>query len=140
MPPERTAGNNEHGGRGAKTICNPMVWTGRRRVVKNRHLQALSPAGETVPSRRHNQTDSESGKEVNEANTEEVPVSPFFLLLGQNSAEIKTKRGQDNSQPRSLITWCNLTRILDRAPKITESLIECVKVLITMPDKLQMIP
>ena len=64
MPPERTAGNNEHGGRGAKTICNPMVWTGRRRVVKNRHLQALSPAGETVPSRRHNQTDSESGKEV----------------------------------------------------------------------------
>ena len=27
-------------------------------------IQALSPDGETVPSRRHNQTDSESGKEA----------------------------------------------------------------------------
>ena len=56
-----------------------MVWTGRRRVVQHRHHQALSPVGETVPSRRHNQTDSESGKEANEADTEEVPVSPSFF-------------------------------------------------------------
>ena len=27
-------------------------------------IQALSPDGETVPSRRHNQTDSESGKDA----------------------------------------------------------------------------
>ena len=32
-----------------------------------------------MPSRRHNQTDSESGKEANEADTEEVPVSPSFF-------------------------------------------------------------
>jgi hypothetical protein len=49
-----------------------------------RHHQALPPAGETVPSRRHNQTDSESGKEANEADTEEVQVSTsfFFGLVG----------------------------------------------------------
>ena len=103
-------------------------------------IQALSPDGETMPSRRHNQTDRESGKEATRLTPKRCWSRLFFLLLGQNSAEIKTKRGQDNSQPRSLITWCNLTRVLDRAPKITESLIECVKVLITMPDKLQMIP
>ena len=56
-----------------------MVWTGRRRVAQHRHHQALSPDGETVPSRRHNQTDSESGKGVNETDTEEVPVSPSFF-------------------------------------------------------------
>ena len=39
-----------------------------------RHHQALSPVEETVPSRRHNQTDSESGKEGNEADTEKVSV------------------------------------------------------------------
>ena len=42
---------------------------------------ALSPDGETVPSRRHNQTDSESGKEANEADTEVVPVSPSFFSV-----------------------------------------------------------
>ena len=42
-------------------------------------IQALLPDGETVPSRRHNQTDSESGKGVNETDTEEVPVSPSFF-------------------------------------------------------------
>ena len=46
-----------------------------------RYHQALSPVGETVPSRRHNQTDSESGKEANEADTEEVQVSPSFFGL-----------------------------------------------------------
>ena len=45
-----------------------------------RHHQALSPVEETVPSRRHNQTDSESGKEANEIDTEEVPVSPSFFV------------------------------------------------------------
>jgi hypothetical protein len=44
-------------------------------------IQALSPVGETVPSRRHNQTDSESGKEANEADTEEVLVSPSFFSV-----------------------------------------------------------
>ena len=52
-------------------------------------IQALLPDGETMPSRRHNQTDSESGKEANEANTEEVPVSPsfFFGLVGRFSID-----------------------------------------------------
>ena len=59
---------------------NPMVWAGRRRVAQHRYHQALSPVGETVPSRRHNQSDSESGKEANEANTEEVPVSLLFFV------------------------------------------------------------
>ena len=45
-----------------------------------RHHQALSPVEETVPSRRHNQTDSESGKEANEIDTEEVPVSTSFFF------------------------------------------------------------
>ena len=65
MPPDRTAGQNEHaGGMRGKDNINPMVWTGRRRVAQHRHHQALPPDGETVPSRRHNQTDSESGKGV----------------------------------------------------------------------------
>ena len=83
MPPDRTAGQNEHaGGMRGKDNINPMVWTGRRRVTQHRHYQALSPVGETVPSRRHNQTDSESGKEANEADTEEVLVSlSFFSIL-----------------------------------------------------------
>ena len=35
-----------------------------------------------MPSRRHNRTDRESGKEANEADTEEVPVSPSFFRFG----------------------------------------------------------
>ena len=56
-----------------------MVWAGRRKVPSTAIIQALSPVGETVPSRRHNQTDSESGKEANEADTEEVPISTSFF-------------------------------------------------------------
>jgi len=53
------------------------------------HNNSYRPTGETVPSRRHNQTDSESGKEANEANTEEVLVSPsFFRLLSCGLKEI----------------------------------------------------
>ena len=54
-----------------------MDWSAKSH--QHRHHQALSPVGETVPSRRHNQTDSESGKEANEANTEEVQVSLLFF-------------------------------------------------------------
>ena len=43
------------------------------------HNNSYRPTEETVPSRRHNQSDSESGKGANEADTEEVPVSPSFL-------------------------------------------------------------
>ena len=81
--PERTAGNNEHaGGRGAKTIYK-IRWygLGGEESSSTAIIQALSPVGETVPSRRHNQTDSESGKEANEADTEVVLVSPFFVPI-----------------------------------------------------------
>ena len=48
--PERAAGNNEHaGGMRGKDNINPMVWTGRRRVIQHHHHQALPPAGATVP-------------------------------------------------------------------------------------------
>ena len=56
-----------------------MDWAAKSH--QHRHHQALSPVGETVPSRRHNQTDSESGKEANEADTEEViGLTSFFSV------------------------------------------------------------
>jgi len=80
--PERTAGNIEHaGGMGAKTTYKTRWYgLGGEESSSTAIIQALLPAGETVPSRRHNQTDSESGKEANEANTEEVLVSPSFFV------------------------------------------------------------
>ena len=48
-------------------------------VILNFNHQALSSVGEAVPSRRHNQSDRESGKEADEADTEEVPVPSSFF-------------------------------------------------------------
>ena len=55
-----------------------MDWAAKNRPAPP--SPGVTPAGETVPSRRHDQTDSESGKEANEADTEEVPVSPSFFF------------------------------------------------------------
>ena len=44
-------------------------------------IQALSPVGETVPSRRHNQTDSESGKEVTRLSPKRCRSRLLFFRL-----------------------------------------------------------
>ena len=66
--------------------------------------------GETVPSRRHNQTDSESGKEANEADTEEVPVSLlFFGSVGYSGNELVIR--QCCSQVRMDSTFITFQRL-----------------------------
>ena len=81
MPPRGPLATMSTAARGAKTtILTRWYGLGGEESSSTAIIQALSPVGETVPSRRHNQTDSESGKEANEANTEEVLVSPSFFF------------------------------------------------------------
>ena len=76
--PEKTAGNNETaGGMRGKDNIKPDGMDWATKSHQHRHHQGLPPVGETVPSRRHNQTDSESGKEV----TRLTPKRCRFRLL-----------------------------------------------------------
>ena len=68
-----------------------------RRVCTTAIIQALPPVGETVPSRRHNQTESESGEEANEADTEECRsrLLLFFGLAPTDNTKVMQATGVD---------------------------------------------
>ena len=60
-------------------VSNEAIWLFR--CLLNRHHKALSPVGETVPSRRHNLTDSESGKKLTRLVSKMCQPRLLFSLL-----------------------------------------------------------
>ena len=95
--PESAAGYGGWRHEGQRQYSNRWYGLGGEESSSTAIIQALSPDGETVPSRRHNQTDSESGEEANEADTEECRsrLLLFFGLAPTDNTKVMQAAGVD---------------------------------------------